>query len=318
LLTPDPDRVAHVPAKVVGTVAELRKRLGDSVQKNEVVAVVDSREVAEAKSEYLAASVNYTLQNSLFLREKGLFEKKITAEQIFLKSKSTFAEARLRLDLARQKLGALDLSEAEISALPQQDVVALRQKDIRAPMAGRVTERLVSLGQPVGGEGQSKELYVISDLFVVEADLAVPVADLPFVREGEEVKLETPDGREVKGVIVFVNGVLTPETRTGHAIARFDNADGRLRPGSLLNARIVVGDNIVPIRAPRSAFQTINAEPSVFVRVAEGFAKRKVDIGASNDAFVEIRAGLSPGEPIATSNTFLLKAELGKAEIPAQ
>jgi cobalt-zinc-cadmium efflux system membrane fusion protein len=46
----DPDRIGHVPAKVIGTVVELRKRLGDAVQKGEVVAYLESREVAYAKS----------------------------------------------------------------------------------------------------------------------------------------------------------------------------------------------------------------------------------------------------------------------------
>jgi cobalt-zinc-cadmium efflux system membrane fusion protein len=55
-VAPNADRVARVPAKVVGTVTELRKRLGDPVKQGEVVAVVSSREVADAKSEYLTAS----------------------------------------------------------------------------------------------------------------------------------------------------------------------------------------------------------------------------------------------------------------------
>ena len=53
----DPGRVARVPGRVEGTVMEMRKRLGDSVTQGEVVAVLDSREVADAKSEYLTASV---------------------------------------------------------------------------------------------------------------------------------------------------------------------------------------------------------------------------------------------------------------------
>ncbi|MBM3625306.1 MAG: biotin/lipoyl-binding protein, partial [Alphaproteobacteria bacterium] len=104
---PDPDRVARVAAKVAGVVEELRKRLGDSVARGETIAIIDSREVAEAKSEYLAAMANFDLQNILYQREKGLFEKKITAEQLFLKAKAVFTESKVKLDLARQKLAAL-------------------------------------------------------------------------------------------------------------------------------------------------------------------------------------------------------------------
>ena len=78
--------------------------------------------------------------------------------------------------------------------MPGQAVAALRRKEIRAPISGRVIERLVNLGQPVGGEGQAKELYVLADLSVVEADLAVPAADLGSIREKQRVRLITPAG----------------------------------------------------------------------------------------------------------------------------
>ena len=71
-ITPDTDRIARVPARVVGTVAEMRKRLGDAVQANEVVAILDSREVADAKSEYLTAQVQAELQTINFERQQKL------------------------------------------------------------------------------------------------------------------------------------------------------------------------------------------------------------------------------------------------------
>jgi len=317
-VTPDPDRVGRVAAKVVGTVAEMGKRLGDRVALNEVIAVIDSREVADAKSDYLAAAVQYDLQNQLFQREKGLFEKKITAEQLFLKAKTTFAEAKLRLDLARQKLATLDLTESEIAGLSSQPIAALRRKEIRAPIAGRVIERLVSLGQPVGGEGQAKELYVLADLSVVQADLSIPIVDLGAMREGQRVRLTTAEGRNFDGKITAVIGVITQETRSGRVIATFENPDFALRPGALLNAEIVLQQARVKLSVPRTAVQTINNETAVFVRTPDGFIKRKIEIGASDDKTVEVIGGLAAGETIAISNTFTLKAESGKSEIPEE
>ncbi len=317
-VTPDPGLVGHIAAKVAGTVAEMRKRLGDSVAKGEVVAVLDSREVADAKSEYLAAVTNYDLQNTLFQRDKGLYAKQIIAEQLFLKSRATFTEAKLRLDLARQKLAALDLSDAEIAALPNQPISALRQKEIRSPVAGRVSERLVAIGQPVGGEGQAKEIYVVTDVSTVEADLAVPVADMPFIKEKQRVTIVTPEGREVTGSVVFVNAMLTPETRTGHVIASFPNQDRALRPGSLSTARVILGEQKVQAMAPRAAVQTVANESVIFVRNAEGFEKRVVETGVKDDENIQIKAGAKPGEVVAVNNSFVLKAELGKNDIPQE
>lgn len=314
-IKPDPDRLARVAAKVSGVVGELRKRLGDNVARNETIAIVDSREVADAKSEYLAALANYDLQSKLYQREKALFEKKITAEQLFLKAKAVFTEAKLRLDLARGKLAALDLSEAEIAALATQSIARLREKEIRAPIAGRIIERLVNIGQPVTAESQ---LYVLSDLSAVEADLAVPVTSLASVRDGQPVTLKTADGRVYDGKVAIVNAMVTPETRTGHVIASFKNADLSLRPGVLLNAEIALAQTPAKIVAPRAAVQLIHNEPNVFVRVADGFEKRPVETGDGDDTNIEILKGLAPGETIAVANTFLLKAESGKGDIPEE
>jgi cobalt-zinc-cadmium efflux system membrane fusion protein len=61
---------------VSGTVAELRKKVGDAVVANEVLAILESREFADAKSEYLAARLTNELQQDLFEREKVLGTKK--------------------------------------------------------------------------------------------------------------------------------------------------------------------------------------------------------------------------------------------------
>ena len=65
-IVPSGDRIARVAVRLLGTVAELRKRLGDPVEAGEVVAVIESREVADAKSEYLATRVTDELQQTLF------------------------------------------------------------------------------------------------------------------------------------------------------------------------------------------------------------------------------------------------------------
>jgi len=311
----DPDRIGRVAAKVAGAVAELRKKLGDPVEKGEVIAVIESREVADAKSDYLAAKVGLDLQSALFQREKGLFEKKISAEQSFLKARGAYEEAKLRVDLARQKLAALDLSEAEIAALPSQPVGDLRRKEIRAPSSGKVIERRVDLGQPVGGEGQTKELFVIADLTTVFAEIAGALADLPLVREGQGVRLSHDGENETEGRVVFIGPMLDHETHSGRAVASFANADFGLRPGTAMTARIALEEKPARLRLPRSALLTFEGETVVFVRAPEGFMKRKVETGASDSESIEIVSGLEAGEQVAATNAFVLKAELGKSRL---
>jgi len=311
-LKPDPDHLARVAAKVSGVVAEMRVRLGADVQRDETIAVIESREVADAKSEFLAASVNHDLQEQLFQREKGLYEKKIIAEQTFLRAKTLYADTKVKFDLARQKLAALDLSETEITDLAQQPINRLQQKTIRAPIAGRVIERLVNIGQPVNPESQ---IYVLADLSVLEADLAIPIGELAAIRQDQAVTLKLSNGRNASGVISAISSLITPETRTGHVLASFKNPDLSLNPGNVLTAEIALTQTAVKILIPRGALQLIHNQPTVFVRVRDGFEERQIEIGASDESAVEVREGLKLGENIVIANSFVLKAEAGKNEM---
>ena len=310
----DSDRIGHVPAKVIGTVVELRKRLGDVVQKGEVVAYLESREVADAKSEFLTAGANLELQTTLIERERSLFEKKISAEQQFLRAENAFSLSKLRHDLARQKLSALDVDEAEIAELPKQPVANLRRYALRSPISGRVIDRRVDLGAPVGGDQQEKEIYVIADLSSVWVELVASAPDLALLKEGDDIAIEDSSHAKATGKTIFISPMVSKETRTTRVIVSLDNADGRWRPGSFVGANIPLDRRAVPLLLPRNALQTIDGKLTAFVQVPEGFEARAIQAGAMTEDAVEVIGGLKPGEIVAVLNTFVLKSDLGKAK----
>ena len=314
---PDRNRVGRVPAKVIGTVAELRKRLGDEVAAGEVIAVLDSREVADAKSEYIAALVNYRLQETLHEREKTLWEKQVSSEQRLLRMRATFEEATVRRDVARQKLSALGVNDEAIARLSEsgQPPTGLERYEIKAPMSGRIVEQLVDVGTPMGGEGQAHELYAITDLSTVWIELTVSPQDLPQIDTGQSLTIEASStGARATGTIIFTSPMLNLDTRSARVIASVENREGLWRPGTFVTAEIAVSESEAPIVVPKAAIQKIKGEDHVFVRTPEGFEARPVKVGHDDGTSVAIASGLEGGEPVATANTFLLKAELGKAE----
>lgn len=316
-IIPDRNRVGRVAAKVIGTVAELKKRLGETVEKGELIAILDSREVADAKSEFYAAKVNQELQSTLFEREETLWKKQVTAEQRLLRARTTNREAELRSELARQKLSALGISDAEIEALrsARDTASGLERYQVRAPIGGRVVEQLVDLGTPVGGEGQAKELYAIADLSALWVDLTVPLADLGQVKEGQRVSVyNSARDKPVIGKIVFTSPMLNQDTRSAKVIAEIENADGTWLPGAFVTADIAIEERSVAQVIPNTAVQTIEGKPNVFVRTEAGFQARPVTTENDDGKLSEVTSGLEPGEIVAVSNTFLLKAEVGKSE----
>jgi len=312
-IVPSGDHVARVAVRLLGTVVELRKRLGDQVGEGEVVAVIESREVADAKSEYLGARLVFELQQTLFDRSSRLFEGKVLSENDYLRARATFADARVKIETARQKLFALSLTAEQIEALPQQPVETLRRQELRAPIGGRIAERRVELGSLVGREGQESELFVIADLGVVWVDLAVSPQDVSAIREGKRITV-IAGADKTPAVVMFVSPLLDKDTRAARVVASIDNTAGAWRPGQFVTAEISTDESPAAVVVARTSLQAVDGDTVVFVRAGNGFEIRRIKVGRQDARLVEILDGLIAGERVATSNTFVLKAELGKAE----
>ena len=179
-----------------------------------------------------------------------------------------------------------------------------------------MVERKVDVGTTVGGQGDPADLYAVADLSSVWIELAVPTTELTKVKEGARVVIVPSQGDEDKraeGKIVFVSPILNPDTRSARVIVALPNKDMTWRPGTFVTAEVEIAQDEVAVRVPKAALQTIDGKRVAFVRTPEGFEKRNVEVGRTDDEAVEIVSGLSPGEEIAVGNTFLLKAELGKS-----
>ncbi|MBB4263984.1 MULTISPECIES: efflux RND transporter periplasmic adaptor subunit [unclassified Bradyrhizobium] len=312
-IVPDSGRVAHVSVKLAGSVAELRKNIGDDVAKDEILAVLESREVADAKSEYLAARLNNELQQDLTARDKSLWEGRAVPEQQYIKSRNAAAQTEMRFSIARQKLMALGVTDGEIAVLPQAPDGTLRSQNVRAPIHGRIAERKVELGTAVGRDNLETELFVIVDLSRVWVELSVSSADLSLVKEGQSIDVALRGPSETgTGTIVFVSPLLDKDTRSARVVASLDNPKGRWRPGSFVTVAIEIEKRDAPVTVPFAAIQTVEGRKAVFVRTKDGFETREVKIGRRDGTTVEIVSGLAAGETIAASNTFSLKAEVAK------
>src|SRR5262249_51687412 len=156
--------------------------------------------------------------------------------------------------------------------------------------------------------------FVVADLDQVWVDLAISPADLPSIKEGQAASITARGiAASVEGKIIFIGPMLDKDSRAARAVVEIPNDNGMWRPGSFVTAAIAVAEQPVTLGIPASAVHNIGTATVVFVRVAEGFQKRQVAIGQSDERTAEVLSGLRPGELVAVTNTFLLKAELLKA-----
>lgn len=311
VLSASQDRQARVTARLGGIVAEVRKTLGDEVRTGDVLAVLESREAADAKGEFLAATRSAALAETTLARETRLWRQRISAEQEFLQARTAAEEARIKVDLGRARLAALGLTDAEIGALARQPAATLRRLELRAPLAGRVTARNAVLGASVAADA---EVFSVADLSVLWVELTIPPRDLPLARQGQNVTITGEGETRTEGKIVFLSPVLDPETRSARAVAEIPNAEGNWRAGGFATAHLATAEQAVDVLVPRDAVQEVEGKKVVFVRNEEGFELREVETGREDAQGYEIIFGLDAGTEVAVGNAFVLRAELSKSE----
>lgn len=303
-------RLAHVVPRLQGVVREVRKQEGDHVRKGELLAVVDSRELAEAKGTYLAATHRIEFTRVTLDREEMLWKKKISAERDYLEAKRAFKEAKLTQKLAAQKLIVLGVPAATLPTLAAAPAETMARYEIRSPLDGVVLERDITVGEAVTAE---EKIFAVADLSTIWVNIAVYTKDLGAVHDGQQaVVISTDVGAEATGRISYVGPLVGQETRTATARIVLPNPGGQWRPGLYVTVRLVRDTTTVPLAVAAEAIQTFRDWQVVFVRYGDWFEARPLELGRSDGQWVEVLQGLNPGEQYATANSFAVKAEIGK------
>lgn len=301
------DRVAHVVPRLSGVVVKSVADLGDAVKKGELLAVIESQTLSDLKSEYLSAQKRLGLARTTFEREKRLWEEKISAEQDYLASRQALSEAEIAQGNARQKLLALGLTPAALT----QGGERLTQYEIRAPIGGVVVEKHLGLGEAVK---EDADIFTVADLSTVWAEMTVYPKDLNSVKLGQNVTVRaTAFASEANGQVAYVGSLVGEQTRSAKARVTLQNPDMKWRPGLFVTVELVQDETEVPVAVAVDAVQTFRDWNVVFGRFGEFFEVRPLQLGRSDGKWVEVVDGLQPGTQYAATNSFVLKADLGKA-----
>lgn len=305
------DRVAHVVPRLAGVVVRSAKNLGDPVKKGELLAVLESRALADLKSEHLAARTRLELARETFEREKRLWEEKISARQDYLASRQALAEAEIAYRNVEQKLLALGLSHAAVMRGGGGGADGLTRYEIRAPIDGVVIEKHLAIGEAVK---EDASIFTIADLSTVWAEMTIYPKDLSSVKLGQTVTVRASAlNAEAEGRVSYVGSLIGEQTRSAKARVTLPNPERSWRPGLFVTVDLVQDETEVPVAVSVDAIQTLRDWKVAFARFGEFFEARPVELGRSDGKTVEVLSGLAPGTPYAATNSFILKADLGKA-----
>jgi len=307
---PIDSRIAHLRPLAKGRVEQVLVRVGDRVERNQVLARMDNIEAGELAAEVMTARAEL----------QRLRIQQANARRQAERSRSLVAIGAVP---AKEAEGAEADSQALEEAIRAQESriagIEMRLKRfgagagdggvvaMRASFAGVVVDAEASPGEVVDS---GSVLFSVADLSRVYIEAQVYEKDLGRIRLGQPalITVDAYPGQSFQGRVAAIRDTLNPQTRTAAVRCEVANPNGRLRLEMFANVVFPITDTHNALALPPDAVQTINRRPVVFVRTDElHFEAREVKV-LGDGLLAEITAGLREGELVVVRGAFQLKS----------
>ncbi len=297
------DRTVQVVPRLAGLVEAVPVNAGERVRKGQVLAVLSSPALADQRAEGVAAQKRLALARTTHDREKKLWQDKISAEQDYQQARAALQEAEIAEQSSRQKLANLGATAAGSGNLTR--------FELRSPIDGIVTDKRITVGQSLG---ENDTVFTVSDLSSVWVEVPVATKDLGTIRTGLTVQVKASGfDAQAAGTITYLSSLVGEQTRSATARVVLPNPKGLWRPGLPVRVEITSDNAEVPVTVQVDAIQSVRDWQVVFGRYGQQLEARPLALGRSDGRVVEVHSGLRAGEHYAAKNSFVIKAELGKA-----
>lgn len=256
----------------------------------------------DAVPEVQNAQASFDLARNEFNRIRSLLDQRVVSQSEFDQRRTQMEAARQQYEAAKngaaQQYQALQAARARVTLARK----ATADTIVRAPFAGLVGERLVSVGDYVT---KGMKVVVVVRVNPLRVQLTVPEQSMSAVGVGVPVSfgVDAYPGREFTGTIRYVSPALEASQRALTVEAVVQNPSGDLKPGLFATARIEQRTKTPALLVPRSAIHTSGGTSRVYVISGDHAEERIVAVGqAVVDALVEVSSGVRAGERVATSN----------------
>ena len=290
----DPARMANVLPSLTGKVAELKVGLGDHVTRGQLLAVVDSGDLAQADSDVVKARDALDLAKKILGRAHGVQQAGGNAVKDLEAAQSGYNQALAEFNRAQTRLTAVGGSGST------------RAMNVTAPVSGYVTALSVSPGMYVNDA--TVVMMTIANLDTVWITANVPESEVGLVAKGQSVDatLSAYPDQVFHGRVSFVSPLLQPDTRRDMVRVAIANADGRLKPNMFAQASFNIPQP-AQVFVPESALLMNNDNTTVFVEVSPWtFERRTVELGYDETAGARVVKGLKAGDRVIVKGGVLL------------
>jgi cobalt-zinc-cadmium efflux system membrane fusion protein len=293
VVQPDISRAVPVISLAAGRVVEVKARLGDVVQKGQLLLRVRSNDISGAYQAYLKAVNDERLARQQLQRAQTLFDKGAIAKSALEAAEGAEQDAKVDLDTFAEQLRLLGVDKDHPSGIV----------DVVAPISGVITDQQVTNAAGVQGLSGPNP-FTISDLSFVWIVCDVYENDLDAVRVGDtaDIRLNAYPGKVFKGRIDNILPVLDPNIRTAKVRIEVPNP-GLMRVGMFVTATFHGKQPETYAAIPASAILHLHDRQWVYAPIGSGHFKR-LEIVTGNmlpDNMQEVVSGIKPGDQVVSN-----------------
>jgi cobalt-zinc-cadmium efflux system membrane fusion protein len=297
-------RTTPVITQVSGPVSRVVVVPGQKVTQGQPMLYVASPDYSQLRTNYLKAKDAYALAQKSYSRAQDLYQHHAIAEQNLEQAESAEVQANGDLIAAQSALKVMGVTDPDalVKAPPSFEV------PVKAPIGGLVVEQDVAAGQLL--QPGTTQCFMISDVSTVWVLVNVYQKDLPYIRTGDQVTIQTDTYPEVfHGRIAYVAASLDPSTRTLQARIETGNPNEKLKKDMYVVATVNAGQIQNAIALPDAAvLRDTENQPFVYAAASDNqFGRRTVTLGESLNGQTQITSGLKSGDEVVGNGSLFLQ-----------
>ncbi|OGV71491.1 MAG: hypothetical protein A3K19_31260 [Lentisphaerae bacterium RIFOXYB12_FULL_65_16] len=314
---------AHVTPRTDGLLTEVKVDLGQSVKRDEVLALMQSQEAGQLLIEHEKSQTETRLAKRNYEREKGLFDGKLATEAELTQAELTYEQAKANTHALEERLRLLGVGPCDHANGCGGTHPPAGQLAILSLRDGTVIEKHAVPGEAVSPD---TDLFLVADLSSVWVWAGVYPKDLARVlqarRQGPvpaEVTTDAFPGQVFKGHLDYVGAIMDETTRQIKVRISIENADEALRPGLFCTVRLRLSDaERTGVWLPKIAVLRDENEQFVYKPLEGDFwFRRRVRTGIEDGDRIEIVEGVGGGESVIAEGAFMLKSDTLRSKMGA-
>lgn len=302
----------EVRPEVSGKLQEIRFKDGQSVEKGDILFVIDptpyKAAVDKANADLQAARNQYDLAQKDLARASDLVKTEAISKKIFDERQSGMQVSRSQVESAKAQL-----TQAQIN---------LDHAYVKAPISGRISRAEITEGNLIQAAAAPIMTTIVSDQGIYadfDVDEQTYLQNIYAVARDNEAQAKVPvemvlksdSGATYKGVIDSFDNKIDPKSGTIRVRAYFANEDQSLLPGMFVNVRLGSTSNAPALLVSERAIGTDQDRKFVYV-VGEGnkVAYREIKPGSSYDGQRVVLSGLKAGDKVITEGIMKIRPDM--------